>query len=207
MIKTKNKIIKSCYKLTMDKFIDCLIDNDFTGLGKGSQTELLLAWVEVFNEFSSLRQNSQSEEIFVLLKNIFSIEEKIKIIGYCVDILWVVYNRDIANELKELGFNVKLDWSNKQSYYKDLNSVITKAKSLNVKLQQHQKELDLLTNKHKGNSWKRKDFTSINTNLAKFMNFHINNSIISVADWCDMVNKYEAYCEVVNTENNKYSHK
>lgn len=186
----------------MDKFIDCLVDNDLSGLGKGSQTELQIAWIEVYNEFASLRQNGQSKEIFELIKHIFSLEQKIKIISYCVDVLWVVYNREVANELKELGFNIKLDWSNKKEYYKELSVVISKSKSLSTKLHQKQKELELLTDKQKGNSWTRKDFISINTNLARFMNFHINNSIVSVADWCDMVNKYEAYCEVVNAEKN-----
>jgi thermostable 8-oxoguanine DNA glycosylase len=186
----------------MEKFIECLIDKNFSVLGKGNEIKLQAAWIEIFNEFSSLRQNSQSNEIFELMKSIFSIEQKIKIINSCVEILWHVYNRELANELKDLGFNIKLDWSNKTQYIKELQSVISKGKSLTTKLKQKQAELDKLTEKQKGNSWSRKDFVSINTNLARFMNFHINNSLITVADWCDMVNKYEAYCEAVNAEKN-----
>lgn len=186
----------------MDKFIDCLVDKDFSVLGKGSEYELSAAWMDIYNEFSSLRQSAESTQLFELMKEIFSLEQKIKIIEKCVEILWITYSRDIANELKMMGFNIRLDWSDKPVYFKELNSIVSKTKTTVLKLEQKQKELNKLTEKQKGIGYSRKDFISINTNLARFMNFHINNAIITVADWCDMLNKYDAYCEVLNNQNN-----
>lgn len=196
-------IVSSCYELTMDKFIDCLVDNKLYVLGKGTEEELNSAWEDVMHEFSGLRANNSTTEILELQKEIFVLRNKIKIITLCIDVLWETYNRDLANELKTMGFNVKLDWSDKVQYYKELNLIFRKSKTYEVLARRKEKELHVLSNKNKSDKYSRKDFISINTSLSKYMSFHVNNSQITVAEWCDMVNKYEDYLESQQKQLNK----
>lgn len=193
-------IISSCYEITMDKFIDCLVDGRIEVLGKGIEIDLQEAWANILSEFSTLRNNKTGDDCLELQKEISVLHKKIELINLCVSVLWEIYNRDLANELKMMGYNIKLDWSDKAGYYKDLNLVISKSKTFAVLAERKQKELNALIEKTKGNSYTRKDFISINTNLSKYMQFHINNKEVSVAEWCDMVNKYEAYIEVQHAQ-------
>ena len=187
----------------MDRFIDCLLDNKLYVLGKGTEEELNSAWEDVMHEFSGLRANNSTTEILELQKEIFVLRNKIKIITLCIDVLWETYNRDLANELKTMGFNVKLDWSDKVQYYKELNLIFRKSKTYEVLARRKEKELQTLSEKSKSEKYSRKDFVSINTSLSKYMSFHINNSQITVAEWCDMVNKYEDYLESQQKQLNK----
>ena len=114
----------------MDRFIDCLVDNKFSVLGKGKDDALNKAWFDIVNEFTSLRKSNSASDILELQKEIFVLQNKIKIISLCVSVLWETYNRDLANELKTMGFNVKLDWSDKVHYYKELNLIYRKSKTL-----------------------------------------------------------------------------
>ena len=112
------------------------------------------------------------------------------------------YNRELANELKLMGFLLKLDWADKANYYRELQLVISRSKSWVTQMAGKEKDLQLLLKKTKGEGYARKDFISINSNLSRFMKYHINNAI-TVAEWCDLVTKYQEYVEVVNAESNK----
>lgn len=199
----KHTIVSSCYLLTMDKFIDCLVEDKLQVLGNGTQEQLNKAWGNIVHEFSELRADKSATELLELQKEIFVLQNKIKIISLCVGVLWDTYNRDLANELKTMGFNVKLNWSNKAQYYKELNLVISKSKTFDVLARRKEKELLELIKKSGTDRYQRKDFVSINTSLSKYMSFHVNNNQITVAEWCDMVNKYEEYIEIQQKQLNR----
>lgn len=201
-MENKVVILKSCFDLTMDKFIDCLVDGKLSVLGEGTDVELSNAWQSILFEFSELRQESTINESLELQKEIAVLENKVNIIDLCVSVLWEVYNRDLANELKSLGYILKLDWSNKVEYYGELKKVISKRKTLIVQLDSKKKKLVELVEKAKGKGYKRNDFVKINTNLSQFMKFRVDNKNTTVAEWCDMVSKYESYLEVRNAERN-----
>lgn len=199
MTKTSS-IIRSCHKLLMSQFIDCLVDKDLSVLGDGPESELQAAWADIYSEFTSLRQSQESTELFDLMKEVLTLDNKLKIINKCLEVLWVCYNRDIANELQLLGYQVRLDWSDKEAYYSGLKSISSKAKTLSAHLKRKEQELVALTEKNKGEGYSRSHFDAVNVNLSKFMEFNIREEEITVSKWCMMVNKYEAWLEVKNAE-------
>ena len=203
MIK-ETSIIRSCHKLLMSQFIDCLVDKNLDVLGHGTEEELKAAWADIYSEFTSLRKSEQSSEMFELMKEVLTLDNKLKIINKCLEVLWVCYNRDIANELQMLGYQVKLDWSDKESYYSGLRSITSKAKTLSAQLKRKEQELQAITEKNKGEGYSRTHFDSINVNLSKFMEFNIREEEITVSKWCMMVNKYEGWLEVKNAEASRH---
>jgi len=113
----------NCYTLKMSDFLNCLLDNNLQSLNNDLQL-----WDQIINEFSDLRTNGLPNPALELQKEIAVLDKKVEIIDLCVSVLWEMYNRNLANELQQMGFSLKLDWANKVSYYKELNSVLSKAK-------------------------------------------------------------------------------
>lgn len=188
----------------MSQFIDCLVDKNLDVLGHGTNEELQAAWADIYSEFTSLRKSEQSSEMFELMKEVLTLDNKLKIVNKCLEVLWVCYNRDIANELQLLGYQVRLDWSDKESYYNGLRSISSKAKTLSAQLKRKEQELQAITEKNKGEGYSRTHFDSINVNLSKFMEFNVREEEITVSKWCMMVNKYEAWMEVKNAEASRH---
>jgi len=176
----------NCYTLKMSDFLDCLLDNNLQSLNNDLQL-----WDQIINEFSDLRTNGLPNPTLELQKEIAVLDKKVEIIDLCVSVLWEMYNRNLANELQQMGFSIKLDWANKVSYYKELNSVISKAKKYIVLSKSKSKELDTMLKSNVAAKPTRKDFIKININLSKFMGFQISNANIFVAEWCELVNSYD----------------
>ena len=61
-------MIESCRKLTMDKFIECLVNKNYSVLGKGTDEQLLTAWEKLWSEYLELDKSDQYELILNSLK-------------------------------------------------------------------------------------------------------------------------------------------
>ena len=77
----KVHIISSCYELSMDKFIDCLVDGKIEVLGKGVLVDLQEAWANIISEFSTLRNNKTGDDCLELQKEISVLNKKIQFIN------------------------------------------------------------------------------------------------------------------------------
>lgn len=200
----KDNIINSCYKLTMSKFMDCLFDNDYSVLGTGTDEELKEAWKAIYNEFSDLRKDNTTVTVFTISKEIELLKCKVSIINECLKVLWVKYDAEIAKELLKLGFaHIRLNPSNKPLYYKQLNDVAGSCKTYQVKLLKKEKELLQLIEQYKGKEASRESFIAINTNLSKYMSFYVDENVITVANWCSMVNNLEKHIEQIEAAKQK----
>lgn len=191
-------MITSCYNLTLDKFISCIVDNNYSVLGKGSKLEQYTAWSEIFNEYSQLVKDDTTMYIFELQKDVYVLKTKLKILETCVDILWKKYSREITIELNKLGFNTVLDWSNKKEYYKQLKLTLSRGNSWKLEINRKEKEIKSILEKNKGEGYTRQYFTKINANLNKYMNFYIDVKKVMVADWCEWLNNYTEQIEAIN---------
>ena len=182
----------NCYTLTLSDFIKCLVDNDFTPLGENAPTK----WAAILEEFAELVPNKIATEILELQKEISIKEKQIEIINICIYGLSLRYNRDLANELKSMGYRVKLDPANKAQYVKDLEMVAARAKTLQHDIIVKQKELDALAGTATGGrKYTHKDFISINIELGKHAGYRIDPNVVTVAEWAVLKHKYELYIE------------
>lgn len=166
----------------------------------GECDELPENWDDIYSEYIGLRENKSSSFILELLKEITYLQVKVYIINKCVEVLAVVYNRDLVNELKLCGCKGKFDWSNKEQYSNDLKSAVSYSKKYISQYSRKENELEQYSKKHGNKSITRKDFNVWAITLGKYMGFRIDFKEIYVAEWCDMMNEYDRYCEVENAK-------
>lgn len=191
-------MIKSCKDITLEKFIKCIVDKQYSVLGKGTEINQYAAWIEIYNEYAQLVKDDTTMYLFELNRDITVLQEKIGIVDLCADILWSKYDRAVCVELNKLGFNVHLDWSKKIDYYKQLKLCLSRAKTWVIEISRKQKEVKTLLNKNKGEGYTRQYFNRVNANLGKYMSFYIDAKKVKVDEWCEWLNTYTEQMEAIN---------
>lgn len=186
----------TCYTLKMSQFIRCILGE-----------EIIPEWEEVYSEYIGLRENKSSSFILDLLKDITYLKTKQFIIIKCVEVLANTYNRELVMEVKQCGCKGKFNWADKIDYSNDLKAALSYAKRYNSQMARKEKELDDYNKRHGGKSIERKDFDIWGITLGKYLGFRIDFDVVSVSEWCAMMNQYERYCEVENAEQNNLLNK
>lgn len=181
----------TCHDIKMNAFIPILI----------GQVPQPTYWEDLYSEYLSLRENRQSSFILDILKEIAHLQTKVFIIEQCVKVLANTYSRDLVNELKLCGPRGRFDWSNKEQYSNDLKGALTFAKKYISQYNRKQKDLEDYQ-KRNGGVITRKDFDIWAVTLGKFMGYRIDYDVVTVTEFCHMMNQYEKYCEVQNAESN-----
>jgi len=160
------------------------------------------AWENIYSEYIGLRENKSSTYILGMIKEISYLNTKCFIISKCVEVLAVEYSRELVMEVKQCGCRGKFDWSKPVEYSNDIRAAISYSKKFIVAVKRKEQELEDYYKRHGGGAIQRKDFDIWAVTLSKFMGFHVNYDIVTVSDWCHMMNSYERYCEVANAQQN-----
>jgi hypothetical protein len=173
-------------------------------------------WQDLYSEYIGLRENKSSLFILSLMKEIAYLKTKHFIIEQTCKMLieiagWKHDPDTITDEVKELktilkdyGFRAEYNLSNKATFTRDIKSALSGAKKIITTWQRKQDELQAYEKRHAGKEVQKKDFFIWGITLGKYMGFRIDMDITTVAEWCQMMNDYERFCEVQNaTDNNK----
>lgn len=182
----------TCYTLKMSAFISCLMN----------EVEKPDNWDDIYSEYIGLRENKSSLFILSLMKDIAYLKTKHFIINKCCEVLAIAYSKELVDELKKYGFRAEYNWDNKSTYSRDLKSALSGAKKLITLWQRKEQELEQYQKKHAGKEVQKKDFFIWAITLGKFLGFRIDLEMVTVAEWCEMLNQYERYCEVENSKQN-----
>lgn len=182
----------TCSTLKMSPFLDIL-------LGEVPQPEW---WEELHSEYIGLRENKSTSFILDMVKEITYLQTKVFIITKCVEVLAHTYSRDLISELKICGCKGKFDWSNQVQYSNDLRACISYSKKYINQYQKKEKELADYYKRHGGEQIQRKDFDIWAITLGKYQGYRIDFDVVTVAEYCHLMNSYERYCEVENAKNN-----
>lgn len=187
----------TCNELKMNPFINCLVSGN-TDLVGGPE-----AWEQIHSEYIGLRENKSSSYILNMIKEILYLQTKVFIIEKCVEVLAYTYSRDLVMELKQCGCRGKFDASNAAQYSADLRAAMTYGKKYIGQINRKEAELQEYYKRHGNNGTiQRKDFDIWAITLGKFMGFRIDYDVVTVAEYCHMMNMYERYCEVENAKAN-----
>lgn len=183
----------TCAELKMNPFIKALL---------GDLSEVGSFWEDIYNEYIGLRENKSSSYILSLMKEITYLQTKVFIITKCVEVLAQTYSRELVMEVLQCGCKGKFDYSDFTSYSNDLRAAISFSKKYVGQIQRKEKELTDYQLRHGGKIIERKEFDIWAITLGKFMGFRIDYDVVSVAEFCHMMNQYERYCEVENSKTN-----
>lgn len=187
-------LYRTCDQLKYGSFIQIMISGDLSHLiisGSPSEDELLGAWEEIQQEFSSLIKSDKSDNVFSLYKSILYTTWKIKFIDAALHGLKLMYDEEIALHLVNLGYDFIIDNSDRQAYLRQVYLVETDAKVLIVQLSQYNNEYRIMCPKEDSMTAPTlMGYEKEMSILSKFMSFWIKKDEISVIEFCSIVNLY-----------------
>src|SRR5689334_8572625 len=106
-------LYRSIYELPFAKFIECVVDNNLLALvreGYPPQEEILKAWYEINEQYSSALGDAEYSVYFSLFKRIAILTTDYNSINKIVEVLRFMYYEPLANELNALlKTNFKFD--------------------------------------------------------------------------------------------------
>lgn len=146
------KLFLTCDKLPLDIYIDCLIDNDLTGLiidGWASPEKLEEVWNKIYIQSLELSQSPSFNEAFTLNKKIEDLRAKIHIADISIKFLQLGYDKEIVDVINSLAIICDITEADEGlSLIKKLNYVIAQIKPWFPELKQKEKELAALRAKN-----------------------------------------------------------
>ena len=174
----------------MDKFIDCLINNNHKCLvisGEATETEIQAAWEKIWEEYCVLLNQPNYKMILKTLQNIVVYESKLIAIDYCMIILSRQNSDPCIEILKKFGFDYKFDYTDKEQFEKDLQNVQSVSKVTLIKLKGERNNYSNHLKKSQSKSRKETDFDKTFISLSKFMGYKVSPYSTTVSEYCSMI--------------------
>ena len=138
---------RSCRTLTMDRFLFCLIDKDYSSLtisGKPTEDELSAAWFLIICEYNELKEIDITEnEQWDISKELVRLYNHLHLFQQCIDFLAYRYSASIADSFRKLGYKlvVTSETPEADEYREQLYEAVEKSKSKRIQVQQYEKQL------------------------------------------------------------------
>lgn len=159
-------------------------------------------WQEVYAEYIGLRENKNSQAILELVKEISYLETKKFITDKLLEVLFDIPSPLLISELKGLGWRGSFNWNDREKYYSELNAIKSASKRLITQISRKANELKIFQEKYGGKTYDRREFNSTAILLGKYMGYRIDLNVTTIVEWCEMLNSYDRYCEIKNSEAN-----
>ena len=176
-------MIESCRKLTMDKFIECLVNKNYSVLGEGTDEQLLTAWEKLWSEYLELDKSDQYELILNSLKDYNYYRSAIASIEIAVYVMEYQYDSKCADVLRKFGFNYDYETKDRLKYFEILNTCKTRIKSFVFSFEMAKNKYLELTENTQRKEIKETDFDNIFASMSKFMGQIIRPSAIMVTEY------------------------
>ena len=190
----------TCYTLKMSLFISYLL----------GEADKPVNWEDLHSEYISLRENKNSAFIINLMKEVAYLKTKYRICEKICETLISIGKHEKADLidltgltiiLKDYGYRAEYNVKNKSTFTRDVKIVLSGIKKLTTVWQRKEEELAEYYKKYAGQEIQRKDFYVWAVTLSKYFGYRVDLDETTVAEWCEMLNQYERYCEVQNAEN------
>jgi len=166
-------------------------------------------WDDLHAEYISLRENKSSLFVLGLIKEITYLKAGFKIVEEACKMLSICFTNVLLPEAAELkavlrlyNFRQPLPMDNEAHFTRDIRAILSGNKKKITTWQRKEKELQEYQDKHAGKAWDRKGFYVWAITLGERQGYRIDFDVITVAEWCMMMNQYEKYCEVLNAQQN-----
>ena len=196
---------RSCKTLLLDPFIQAYCNNDLSGLviaGPAINTDLQDAWNEIMFEYSGLIKSENSDYIFSLQKEIAILEHHIIYIDYTIPFLKLRYDEEIAQEVRDLGY--ELPQFTDKNYQRSLDLITSLAKTKVFEHSNLVEEYNRLNKTVEGKKQSEDEFISTVLMLSKYQGYDINTSKTTVYKFTQIFNNYLSEMKVKEKQLEKY---
>jgi len=201
--KKQSNLYRHCFDTPLSVFIEVLITGDLNLLiksGKPSSLEISNAWENLFSEYCELVRAPRYVQVLNLSKEIGALTSKLLTIRACLSILAYRHSAKAVYILESFGY--KANWSREDmnQLAKELESISTRSKSIEIALAQKKAEYDKLINEGSKNELTREKFASVLLDLSKFMGFQVKAEQVTVLEYTAMLKKYEQWVDAMTKE-------
>lgn len=183
-------LYRTCNKLPLDKFIECFCDNNYEVLiisGNPPTEELLLAWRELYSEFTDMMKDENHMYIRDTVDKINIITGKIEFGKAVIKYLQSEFREDIVSMLKSLGISIKLNPDNLVEYFKGVKRIVVQVKKWMVDLEECHIELSRAQEKNIQEGTNYDFFYDTLNAISKYNGYAVKPCDIVVAQFCKMV--------------------
>jgi predicted HicB family RNase H-like nuclease len=192
-----SELITTCQDLSINGFLACTYGGNLSALvkkGTPDQSKLYEAWAAIFEEYAILTGNTKYKELKSIMIEYLRMSGHLMLIKSSLAILAYRYDRDTANNIKKMGYSVKLDPSDKQEYEADLNKLLGNASGLELKCNIQLAEIERIKKEaEKETKSTEQDFRKGLVVISKFMQFRIDPKQVSIAEYAAFQNQYSDY--------------
>lgn len=164
-------------------------------------------WNDLYSEYIGLRENKSSLYILGLIKEIAYLKAKYQIVNQacvmmmlCFENTLIEQHKELKDILKQYNFRFAFDMCKPDQFNRDIRATLSGNKKTITTWQRKEKELEDYQKKHSGDVWKKKDFYIWAITLGEYQGYRIELENTFVAEWCQLLNKYEQYCEIKNAQ-------
>lgn len=175
-------LLRSIHQITLAVFIDCICDQNYSGLNPhgltATQEEIIEAWTAIYHEYMDNIADNEQKLALRLDERIRRLRLTLGGISCAVDRLNIQYSEEIVGELKKMLPTVAalaFDPSNMEQYHRDLDMTVTISKNLYVeKLELEAEYKELMPAGGDSNPPTRDHFDQLIVNVSKWMRFKVN---------------------------------
>lgn len=180
-------LYRSCDKLPLDIFIDCLIDGDLSGLGPGDQTA---TWDKIYIEYCQLSQDGSYNEVFEIMKEINDLRAKITIANNCITFLQMGYDAEVVGVLNLFALRCNIGPDDRgMVLINKLNTIVARIKKWFPMLAKAEKDLETIRAKSEGATITRSYFDDVLELMSDIKGRNIEASSITVSRFCRVLVK------------------
>lgn len=191
---SKQEIYTSCDELPIYNFVKIAVRDELRFLNVDRLNFIVTddhknAWTEILQEYTGLSKDNKQFQILDLLKVITKSNLTLDLVQNIVDFLANDFDQEMITILRSLGFLYKYD-PYSDTYDSDLRKTVSQAKSIIVKKNIAEKELEGLKSEGKEKKATEQDYISLMVALSKFQGYHIDWKKTSVSEYVETLNSF-----------------
>lgn len=194
-------------KLTFDKFLKCIVNNNLTVLiesGIPNQHQLFAAWIRILSEYYVLTKNKDQVKYIKVVAKMEALNLKIAFVTATVEALRMWYHIPLVESLKKWGY--KLQFTT-ETLLADLDRVMIEISNDNFKLIKFKTDYDneQKAKKKKGEVPSKESYMKILYAIEKHRQFRYLPNQLTVYEFCMFMNELIEYNEEMAKMNQSVS--
>lgn len=185
---------RSCKTIRLGAFLRAYCNNDLSVLiieGNPTPEQLKDAWDEILFEWSGLIRNGDSAYMLGLNKRVALLKFDITYVENAIAILRVRFDQDIVNYLvTELGFHGIYNPEDEVAYNRQLDRVISLAKTKIVELKELEEEHERLNKTVEGKKQSEEDMMMTVSALSKYIGYRLDRDTVCADEFAAVFSLY-----------------
>jgi hypothetical protein len=191
--------------LPLSKYIDGMVNGNVSSIIKSGsctdESELIEAWAIINQQYAETIGDHEQKlflSLFIEINKLSVVIEQIARYVKALDKLYVKQFADALNKL--LVTNFKFDVKDPASYDRDLQRCIKRSKGYQIQLDLKLSQFEAIQKKQE-NPGQRPDhayFQSILLTLSEHLKYEVNESRISVFQFCEMIKRLNKFLEAMS---------